>query len=80
MTIKEFRSLHEYEQEEVVFNTGSFLANYVRGNEICDVYQVINFYVKFCYLLSTHGEAKITAFVNPGELPFLNEIDLSGLV
>ena len=79
MTIEEFRLLHEYEQEEVVFNKATFLANYVRGNKICDVYQLIDFYVKFCYLLSSHGKAMITAFVDPGELPFLNQIDVSGL-
>lgn len=79
MTIEKFLSLHEYEQEEVVQNHGVFLANFVTGNILCDVYQIRSFYVKFCYKLSYHGKAMITAFENPSDLPFLQDIDISGL-
>ena len=79
MTMQEFELLHEYEQEEIIFERGVFLGNYVRANKICDVYQLINFYVKFCYLLSTHGKAQITAFLRADNLPFVNEIDITGL-
>ncbi|HZG23200.1 MAG TPA: hypothetical protein VEZ17_01410 [Chitinophagaceae bacterium] len=79
MTLEEFNLLHEYEQEEYVFENGTFLANYVHENEICDVYQVTGFYVKFCYLISSHGRPKITAFTNPSLLEFLDDIDISEL-
>lgn len=79
MTMHEFQLLHEYEQEEMIFERGIFLGNYVRGNKICDVYQLNNFYVKFCYLLSTQGKAVISVFKNPGSLPFINDIDISSL-
>lgn len=79
MTMQEFQSLHEYEQEEIVFEEGVFLGNYVRANKICDVYHLDNFYVKFCYLLNSQGKAIITAFTNPDNLPFVDEIDITGL-
>jgi hypothetical protein len=79
MIMQEFRLLHEYEQEEIVYEQGVFLGNYVRGNKICDVYQLQSFYVKFCYLLSINGPAMITIFTRPDNLPFLKEIDITGL-
>lgn len=80
MTMHEFRLLHEYEQEEMIFEQGVFLGNYVRGNKICDVYQLKDFYVKFCYLLSIQGNAIVTIFQRPDDLPFVDEIDLTGLL
>lgn len=79
MTIEKFQSLHEYEQEEIVFVKGVFLANYVIGDSICDVYQVYSFYVKFCYTLSFNSQAKVIVFDDPNELPFLHDINISGL-
>ncbi|MEJ7769940.1 MAG: hypothetical protein WKF89_19125 [Chitinophagaceae bacterium] len=79
MTCQQFQLLHEYEQEEIVFEKGIFLGNYVRANKICDVYQLSNYYVKCCYLLSIQGKAMITAFTRPDNLPFLKDIDISGL-
>ena len=79
MIMQEFQLLHEYEQEEIIYERGVFLGNYVRGNKICDVYQLEAFYVKFCYLLSINGKAMVTAFPQPDNLPFLNDIDISGL-
>ncbi len=77
--MRDFQLLHEYEQEELVYEQGVFLGNYVRGNKICDVYQLKSFYVKFCYLLNIQGKAIITAFINPDTLPFLKEVDITGL-
>ena len=79
MILQEFQMLHEYEQEEIIYERGIFLGNYVRGHKICDVYQLESFYVKFCYLLGLNGPAIVTAFSKPDNLPFLGEIDISGL-
>jgi hypothetical protein len=79
MTIEQFKLLHEYEQEEIVYQKSAFIGNYVRGNKICDVYQLFSFYVKFCYSLSLNDKGVITPFLSPDNLPFLKEIDLSGL-
>lgn len=79
MILHDFRLLHEYEQEELVYEEGVFLGNYVRGNKICDVYQLESFYVKFCYLLDKQGNAIVTAFLSADNLPFLEDIDISGL-
>ncbi|MEO5997072.1 MAG: hypothetical protein ABIQ00_10305 [Chitinophagaceae bacterium] len=77
--MQEFQLLHEYEQEEMIFHRGVFLGNYIRGNKICDVYQLGSFYVKFCYLLSINGKAIVTAFHSADNLPFLKDIDISAL-
>jgi len=77
--MQEFQLLHEYEQEEIIYENGVFLGNYVRGNKICDVYQLDSFYVKFCYLLNIQGSAIVTAFPRADNLPFLKDIDISGL-
>ena len=79
MIMQDFELLHEYEQEEVIYEQGVFLGNYVRGNKICDVYQLEAFYVKFCYLLNINGKAIVTTFPKPDNLPFLKDIDISGL-
>ena len=79
MTIQQFQLLHEYEQEEIVYNEGVFIGNYVRGDKICDIYQLLDFYVKFRYSLNIHDKGIITSFSNPGYLPFLAEIDIAGL-
>jgi hypothetical protein len=79
MTIETFKRLHVYEQEELIFNKGVFLATHVSGSSICDYYQLVSFYVGFYYMLGKKGAAIISAFKDPCLLPFLNDIDLSGL-
>ncbi len=80
MTVEDFCELHEIEQEELVFNEGVFLGNFVEAEAISDVYQLFNFYVSFSYILATHERAIIKAFTNPSQLPMLDDIDISGLI
>jgi hypothetical protein len=77
MTIEEFRSLHVYEQEEVIYDCGVFLQTYESGDNISDFYQVASFYVGLYSLLGTYGEPTIRAFSDPALLPFLKKIDLT---
>lgn len=76
MTLAKFRTLHEYEQEEIIFRNGVFLENYVIKDFIYDAYQLGSFYVIFSYSLTRQGEATLKAFTDPGKLPFLNEISI----
>jgi hypothetical protein len=76
MTLAKFKTLHEYEQEEIVFHSGIFLKNYVIKDYICDAYQLGSFYVIFSYSLNYQNGATLKAFTDPGKLPFLNEIGI----
>lgn len=74
MTIEEFELLNEAEKEEAVWNGGIFLINYDEGKEICDVYELHDFFVSFCYELNRNEKAQIIAKPHPDQLPHLFKI------
>jgi hypothetical protein len=76
MQIDDFRALNDSDKEEFIWSDGIFMANYDEGNVICDVYQLFDFYVAFCYELQKNERAVITAHVNPDELPLLKKLDI----
>ena len=78
MTIEKFELLNDSEKEEAVWDNGNFLNNYVEGNNICDAYELYDFFVCFCYELDKHDRAKITAKSDPDQLPYL--FNLSNLL
>lgn len=71
MQIEEFQFLSDTDKEEAVWNDGIFLVNYDEGNNMCDVYELFDFFVAYCYKLHVNLKAKITAHVYPDELPFV---------
>lgn len=71
MTIKQFELLNDTEKDEIVSIEGIFLANYDEGNDMCDVYQLFDFYVACCYELDKNDDPEISAHINADELPHL---------
>ncbi|MEO5995295.1 MAG: hypothetical protein ABIN89_01275 [Chitinophagaceae bacterium] len=74
MQIEQFHLMNYVDKEESIWLDGIFLANYDEGNTMCDVYQLFNFYVAFCYELHRNEKASITAHILPDELPLLIQI------
>ena len=77
MTIEQFLSLSDSEKEEAVWKNGVFMSNYDEGNNMCDAYELFDFYVAFCYKLNKNEKASISAHENADELPFLLKVDLT---
>ncbi len=75
MTIEQFLLLNDGEKEEAVWNDGIFLVNYDEGDDMCDTYELFDFYVAFCYKLHLNEKAKITAHVYPDEMPLLLKLE-----
>lgn len=74
MTIEKFELLNEWDKEEAVWDHGIFLNNYTEGNNICDAYELFDFFVSFCYELNKHEKAQITAKPFPDQLPHLYKL------
>lgn len=71
MRLEKFNLLKDFEKEEAVWKDGIFLEHYDEGNDMCDVYQLFNFYVAFCYELHKNEKANISAYTKSDDLPFL---------
>jgi hypothetical protein len=71
MTIEEYEKMDDLHKEEAVWDHGVFLNNYSEGKNICDAYELYDFFVAFCYNLDTHERVKITAKKHPDQLPYL---------
>jgi len=68
MTLQEFIQLNEVEQEEVVWDNGSFIATKDNDDLIYDIYKVDSFYVQFSYLLGKPETVTIAASTNVNQL------------
>ena len=75
MQIDLFNALNDSDKEEAVWLDGIFLSNYDEGNVMCDVYQLFDFYVAFCYELHKNEKAAISAHVHPDDLPLLIKLN-----
>ncbi len=74
MNIDQFLELSDNEKEKAVWDKGNFFKNYTEGVDICDVYELFNFYVAFCYKLHENEKAEITAHANADECPYLIQV------
>lgn len=73
MTIEEYELLDDLQKEEAVWHYGVFLENYSKGTDICDAYELFDFFVFFWYKLDTHEKANFIADKAPCNYPsFLN--------
>ena len=71
MQIHQFEMLNDCDKEEEVWRHGTFLENFDEGNDMCDVYELFDFYVAFCYKLDKHGKATIIAHIYADQLPLM---------
>jgi hypothetical protein len=71
MRIHQFELLDDCEKEEVVWKFGTFIANFDEGNDLCDVYELFDFYVGFCYKLDKDEKATIITHIYADQLPEL---------
>ena len=75
MEMQEFQELSIPEQEEIVWNYGKFLITYEDGIDMCDAYELFDFYVAFCYKLTTDFNVTIFCSFYPDGLPLLTKIN-----
>ncbi len=75
MTLQEFIQLNEVEQEEVVWDNGSFITTEDKDHLIYDLYKIDSFYVRFSYLLDKPETITITASANLAQLNSLGSIN-----
>ena len=61
--------LNDCDKEEEVWRNCTFLENFDEGNDMCDVYELFDFYVGFCYKLNKHDKATIIAHIYADQLP-----------
>lgn len=71
MTIEQFLFLNEVDKEEAIWRNGVFLKNSEDGNNLCDIYELFDFYVAFCYELDKNLKAKVIASTFQDSLPLL---------
>ena len=64
MTLQEFIQLNEVEQEEVIWDNGSFIATRDNDHLMYDLYKIDSFYVQFSYVLNKPETITITASAN----------------
>ena len=74
MTICKFNRLNDIEKEMMVWADGKLLTNLTYQNQICDVYQLHDFYVSFSYDVSNKMQALICSQVYPEMLPIIIDI------
>lgn len=75
MEIEEFELLSYQEKDELILDHGIFLINYDEGNDMCDAYELFDFYVAICYKLDEDLRIEIVSAINPDNLPHLSEIE-----
>ncbi len=77
----EFKLLSENQQTEVVWIEGDFVADRKEGDYAILLYQLYSFYVEVKYSGKTNRFLIYRCFSNIDQLePYLEEIDISGLV
>lgn len=73
MTIDKFELLNDIDKEQVIWDYGTFLNNYTDDKDICDAYELFNFFVSFCYELGRNEKAEISAKPFAYQLPHFFE-------
>lgn len=75
MLIEHFDILTNDEKERVIWQHGKFLITYHDGLDMCDAYELFEFYVAFCFELNKRFNVEIVSSVYPDELPHLSKIE-----
>ncbi|MEO5996900.1 MAG: hypothetical protein ABIQ00_09435 [Chitinophagaceae bacterium] len=79
MIIQEFKNLKDIEKEKVVWFHGKLLTNLTFDNQVCDIYQLFDFYVSLSYDVKNTLKALICSQVYPEMLPIIRNIHKGGL-
>ena len=73
MTIKQFNLFSEPEQDEIIFNYGTYITSYIHGNTMADVYKMDSFFVKFSYDITKDKKPSIFAFFDDNGFNVFND-------
>ena len=76
MTYKDYNSLNQADQEDLLFNEAIFISHHSHDNSLIDVYELGSFYIECCYSLYKNEPARITAADHKTELPFKQQTEV----